>query len=341
MKTLRFSLFSAVTPLFCLLLFCSNALLAQNLRKEVDVGFTTIDKIRPVMKQALSATGKFLYFQNKGTVLVMDDVAHIAAAEQALAQLDVPKPDIYLQMAFKTGLTSTATTGPVGFGQTRRSSISVGREIPFPTAFDPPQIPNNISGNGGFIVTPATPTDFETRFIGTRSDVATRLNPDGSITVDINSENTSFDGFINFGSPITVPTGALGTVGVNGQVTNPGFFQTVIPNNILLPVIGRTRISTSVVVWPRVSQGNVQVDLMPRLTVETKEEGAEDLDIDLSQFRTTMTVPRNGVGRVYGFTNASDDFNRNFLGAENLTYGGTSIIVKAQLRKPSAKADKE
>lgn len=308
------------------------------MRKEVDVGFTTIDKIRPVMKDVLSPNGKFLYFQDKGTVLVMDDIANIALAEHALAQLDVPQPDIYLQMAFKTGLTSTAVAG---VGQTRRSSFSYGREVPFPVEFDPPQIPNNISGNGGFIVTPATPTRFETRLIGTRSDISTTLNPNGSITVDINSENTSFDGFINYGSPITLPVGGLGNVGVNGQVTNPTFFQSVIPNNILLPIISTTRISTSVLVWPRVSQGDVRVDLVPRLTVETEEEGAEEVDIDLKQFRTSMTVPNNGVGRVYGFANASEDFNRNFLGAKNLTYGGTSIIVKAQLKHPKKSSKEE
>ena len=310
---------------------------AQQMRKEVDVGFTTIDKIRPVMQKALSPTGKFLYFERKGTVLVMDDIANIAVAEQALSQLDVPQPEIFLQTAFKTGLTSTAVAG---VGQTRRSSISIGREIPFPVEFDPPRIPNSVGGNAaGVIVTPATPTRFETRFIGTRSDVGATINPNGSITLDINTENTSFEGFINFGSPIMVTSGGLGTVGVNGQVTNPTFFQSVIPNNILLPIIGTTRVSTSVVVWPRASRGNVQVDLMPRLTIETEEQGAEEVDIDLKQFRTTMTVPNNGVGRVYGFTNASEDFNRNFLGAKNLTYGGTSIIVKAQLKRPSAKTE--
>ena len=308
-----------ILVLGCFALFTIQPVLSQTKsRKEIDIGFASLDAVKPILKKALSPTGRYVVLQAKGTVMVIDDAKHIAAAEQALAGGALPNPDVNLNFAFRTGMPP------------RRTQISVGREVYFPTGYSAPQIPNRVSGNGPFPITPAHPTGFVKRHIGFTSDTTSQINPDGSITLDINQENTSFDGFINYGSPITLPTGAIGNVPV-GQAGNPGFFQQVIPNNILLPVISTTRISTSVVIRPRVVQGNVNLDLMPRLTIhlEDQEEGVEPVEVNLRQFRTNMTISNNGVGRVYGFTNASEDFNRNFLGAKDVTKGGTAIMVKA------------
>jgi len=295
-------------------------------KQEIDVGFASIESVRPILKQVLSPQGKFVMLPDKGAVLVIDEPANIAAAEAALAGGALPNPNVNLNFAFQTGLTP------------RRTQISVGQEVFFPTAWNPPQIPNIIAGNGPFPITPAHPTGFQKRFIGVTSDTLATVNPDGSITMDVNMENTEFEGFINYGSAI-LPAGQIGIVPVNGQVGNPNFFQPLIPNNILVPIISTTRISTSVVIRPRVALGSVNVDMIPRFTVFTPEEAKKEQDIDLKQFMTTVSMSNNGVGRVYGFANASEDFNRQFLGAKDPARGGTAIVVKARVSPATSATD--
>jgi hypothetical protein len=292
-------------------------------KKEIDVGFASIESVRPILKEVLSPQGKFVMLPTKGAVLVIDEPSNLVAAELALAGAVLPNPNVNLNFAFQTGL------------RPRHTQISAGQEVYFPTAWAPPQIPNIIAGNGPFPIIPAHPTGFQKRFIGVTSETTATINPDGTIAMDINMEQTEFEGFINYGSAI-FPAGQVGTVPVNGQVGNPNFFQPLIPNNILVPIISTTRISTSVVVRPRVAQGAVNVDMIPRFTVFAPEEGAAPQNIDLKQFMTTVSMANNGVGRVYGFANASEDFNRQFLGAKDPTQGGTAIVVKAQVTPATA-----
>ena len=318
-----FYLFSLVLSSLLALPYESSA--QSKTKKEIDVGFAPIESVKSILESVLSPNGKFVMLPGKGSVMVIDQPAHIAAAETALAAGALPAANVGLQFAFQTGLPP------------RRTRIESGREVFFPTAWDPPQIPNIVVGNGPFPITPAHPTGFVKRHIGVTSDTVTTLNPNGTVTVDVNLEHTEFEGFINYGSAI-MPAGQIGTVPVNGQAGNPGFFAPLVPNNILMPIISTTRISTSVIVRPRVVKGAVNVDMIPRFTVHTAEEGAEKLDFDLKEFLTTVTVPNNGVGRVYGFANASEDFNRNFLGAKDLTKGCTAIVIKGKILPPQTES---
>ncbi|MDF1816615.1 MAG: hypothetical protein P1V20_30715 [Verrucomicrobiales bacterium] len=310
--------FSSVL-LLVILCFIGPGYSQTKIKKEIDVGFASIDSVRPILQQVLSPQGKFVMLPTKGAVLVIDDAAHIAAAEAALAGGALPNPNVALNFAFQTGL------------RPRTTKISVGREVFFPTAYDPPQIPNTFFGGGGvFPITPAHPTGFVKRHIGVTSETTATVNPDGTVTMDINMENTEFEGFINYGSAI-LPGGQVGVVPVNGQVTNPTFFQPFVPNNILLPIISTTRISTSIVIRPRVELGAVNLDMIPRFKVFAGESSETDQEFDLKQFQTTVSMSNNGLGKVYGFANASEEFNRNFLGAKDLSKGSTAIVVKAQI----------
>ena len=111
----------------------------------------------------------------------------------------------------------------------QRSVIEVFRNFPYPTEYDPPEIPqtfnNNVGGgvvvfdpiNGVFIpiagfaqppssfpVTPAHPTAFDVRNIGTRFEVEPTIDPNGYvITLNLSVEFSQFEGFINYGTPIT------------------------------------------------------------------------------------------------------------------------------------------
>jgi hypothetical protein len=294
----------------------------STIKKEIDVGFADLETVRPVLKSALSPAGKFVLLPAKSAVLVIDTPQGILAAEQAIAVAAFPKADVVLDFQFVTGLP-------------RRKSITVAQEVPFPTAYNPPTI--IVQPGGGYTVIPATPTKFQKRNIGVTSETTSTINPDGTITMDINTEHTEFEGFINYGSAI-LPAGGVGTVPVNGNVANPVFFNPFIDaGTINFPIISTTRVTTSIVIRPRVHLGAVELDVIPRLEVhpeQVAESEREPESVDLGQFRTTISIPRNRTGRFYGFQGASDEFANQFFGAKDPDKGRSAIMVKATLKKP-------
>lgn len=135
------------------------------------------------------------------------------------------------------------------------SSIHIIREFIYPTEYEPPELPNTISstevyingvyvgdlGNNSFPVTPATPTAFETRPVGVILEVLPTADANKhNVDVNLNPSVTEFDGFINYGSPITSP-GTPGPLG-NSEPT------VITPNSILMPVFSVMRANTSLTV---------------------------------------------------------------------------------------------
>ena len=299
------------------------------IKKEIDVGFAPMDLVKPVLQEALSPVGKFVMLPGKGSIMVIDTPEGILSAESALAQADFPRVDVELSFKFVTGLPS------------RSSSIVVAQEVPFPIEYQAPKI--IVGPNGVSTVIPATPTKFMKRNIGVTSETLTSINPNGSINLDINTEHTAFEGFINYGSAI-LPAGTVGTVPIQGPVSNPSFFGPFINSgDIRVPVISTTRISTSVVIKPTVRLGSVHLDMMPRFTIENPDPGGQSprkpVEIDIRDYRTVMEVPNGEIGRVYGFSGASDEFNRYFLGAEDSDNPGrAAIVIRADIKPPGTAA---
>jgi len=182
-----------------------------------------MDLVKPILQSALLPVGKFVMLPGKGSVMVIDTPEGIISAETAIVQTDFPQVDVALDFEFVTGLPP------------RSSSIVVGQEVLFPVEYNAPTI--FVGPNGAATVVPAMPTKFETRNIGVTSETVASLNPDGSINLDINTESTEFEGFINYGSAI-LPTRNVGTVPIQGPVANPGFFGPFINSgDILVPFI--------------------------------------------------------------------------------------------------------
>ena len=140
----------------------------------------------------------------------------------------------------------------------QRSKIEVIREFPYPTEFDPPQIPQTFGGGGtlfgganqqggSFPVTPTTPNSFTFRNTGVTMEVEATVGEDG-YTIDLNlaPEVVEFEGFINYGSPIqTTGTNALGQP------------QPIVltENKILQPVFATRKLTTQVLIWDRQTVG--------------------------------------------------------------------------------------
>lgn len=134
-----------------------------------------------------------------------------------------------------------------------KATIEIIREFIYPTEYEPPELPNSVgttsslsldgggTSAGGFPVTPATPTAFETRNTGVTLEVEPTLGEDG-FTIDLRfaPEIVDFEGFINYGSPIqTTATDALG---------NP-VIVTITENRIEMPVFSTRRVNTGLTIY--------------------------------------------------------------------------------------------
>jgi general secretion pathway protein D len=142
----------------------------------------------------------------------------------------------------------------------QRAKIEIIREFPYPTDFDPPQIPQTFGSSnatGGFFggagagtsatsassfpVTPTTPTSFTTRNTGVTMEVDPVIGED-NLTIDLTlaPEVVEFEGFINYGSPIN--SSAINALGIPTTLI-------LTENRIEQPVFATRKLSTSVTIW--------------------------------------------------------------------------------------------
>ncbi len=200
-----------------------------------------------------------------------------------------------------------------------------GRELLYPTTYEPPQIPNNSGSNNGrngsgtsnMIVTPASPTEFAMRKTGTSFNVQiTGISDDKSIVeMTVTPEMVDFEGFINYGSPIMMPmVGFNKTAGstASSVAGESGFVTTVelSKNAILQPIFNKRGLSVPV----SVASGSTVVlgSLQKASTVEFEDSVPMLGDIPL-------------VGRL--FRSSGKQVERKYL----------MIMVKAEVVDPGGK----
>lgn len=129
------------------------------------------------------------------------------------------------------------------------ATIEIIREFIYPTEYEPPELPNQVGATGGlggggsgiFPVTPSTPTAFETRNTGVTLEIQPTIGAsDYVIDLRFAPEIVEFEGFINYGSPITSPaTDALGSPTT----------VTITENRIEMPVFASRRVNTGLTIY--------------------------------------------------------------------------------------------
>jgi general secretion pathway protein D len=118
------------------------------------------------------------------------------------------------------------------------STVQVIREFIYPSEYEPPEVPQ--TSVQGSVVTPATPTAFETKNVGIVLEVLPVADSNKRyVDITLNPSFTDFDGFVNYGSPINTTVVALpfGTQSV-----------TLTENAILMPIFSAQRANTQVTV---------------------------------------------------------------------------------------------
>lgn len=138
----------------------------------------------------------------------------------------------------------------------RKAIVRVAREFPYPTEFNAPEPPppSTVSGTGATVgpppgsfvsqgvVTPSTPTAFETRNLGVTLEVEPIIGPDGyTIDLNLSPEVVEFDGFINYGSTINGPIFNVITQQINSAI--------LTQNVINQPIFSTRKVTTSVSIW--------------------------------------------------------------------------------------------
>jgi general secretion pathway protein D len=141
-----------------------------------------------------------------------------------------------------------------------KATIKVIREFPYPTEFNPPQVPPPATGTSsstppevglfvtGGIVTPATPSAFEKRDLGVSLEVEPQVGADNyTIDLSLSPEVVEFEGFVNYGSPVIGPTynPALVLAGIPSGVST----YVITPNVINQPIFSVRKVTTSVSIW--------------------------------------------------------------------------------------------
>lgn len=96
----------------------------------------------------------------------------------------------------------------------QNATVEVVREFIYPTEFDPPR-----QATEGQPLIPTTPTAFEMKPVGVRMDVVPTFGNDGVIELTVTPQVTSFEGFIDYGAPIT----QAGNVVSENKIQQPVF----------------------------------------------------------------------------------------------------------------------
>jgi len=142
-----------------------------------------------------------------------------------------------------------------------KATIKVIREFPYPTEFNPPQVPPPSTGSqsqsataaSGIVVTsgavtPSTPSAFEKRDLGVSLEVEPQVGADNyTIDLSLSPEVVEFDGFVNYGSPINGPRYDPSLI-AGGNPSGIGSFV-ITPNVINQPIFSVRKVTTSVSIW--------------------------------------------------------------------------------------------
>lgn len=125
-----------------------------------------------------------------------------------------------------------------------KATFYAGKEFIYPEEYEPPQIPTGStsnSSNNSMIVAPANPGSFTKKDLGTTFDVDVTGIDEGKTSVNlvITPKIIEFDGFINYGSPITSPI--IGSSLDEQYITR----LELTKNEILQPIFSRTEATTS------------------------------------------------------------------------------------------------
>ena len=127
------------------------------------------------------------------------------------------------------------------------ATINISRKFPYPKTYSPPQIPATQAAGTVNPVTPATPTDFETRKVGVQLEVTPTYDAaQNTIELRLSPQIIEFEGFVNYGTPINTIAPILGL----GGITQIGTRTVLLTENVIdQPVFSLRQVDTQVTIY--------------------------------------------------------------------------------------------
>lgn len=129
------------------------------------------------------------------------------------------------------------------------AKVQIVREFIYPASYSPPEVPTDQTIGVINPATPATPQDWAMEPIGVELEVEPIIGPDGfTIELNLRPKVTEFEGFINYGSPISTSAGVYPPVG--GAFVRLGTESVVLTNNAInQPVFSFREVTTNVTIY--------------------------------------------------------------------------------------------
>ena len=207
----------------------------------------------------------------------------------------------------------------------QQSTVEIMREFIYPTEYEPPELPNSVGGSAAIDfdtgqigagspimpITPATPTSFEMEKVGVVLDVLPTVSGDGHfVDVALKPSITDFDGFINYGTPITSP--APQSIATIGRTGNERVILT--ENQILMPVFSKTQLDTNLTIanGTTFAVGGLLQSRMQKVEDHTKVLG--DIPVVGRLFRSEVTAPSRTLLLFLVTVNVLDPTGENAQG---------------------------
>ena len=130
----------------------------------------------------------------------------------------------------------------------RKATINITQKFPYPRDYSPPTVVATTTPGQIQPANPATPTSFETRNCGVQLEVEPTVGPDGyTIELSLSPQITEFQGFVNYGSPISSIATVYDAILQNRSIGTQRVFLTA--NTINQPVFSVRQIDTQVTVY--------------------------------------------------------------------------------------------
>jgi general secretion pathway protein D len=130
----------------------------------------------------------------------------------------------------------------------RKATINITQKFPYPRDYSPPTVVAATTPGQIQPANPATPTSFETRNCGVQLEVEPTVGPDGyTIELSLSPQITEFQGFVNYGSPISSIATVYNAILQNRSIGTQKVFLTA--NTINQPVFSVRQVDTQVTVY--------------------------------------------------------------------------------------------
>jgi hypothetical protein len=319
-------------PLLAALVLSAAALIASAaapvVTEEISLGFLPMDWVASALQKTLSPQTRTALVTPTGPIRITDHGENIAAARQALEQMQKAPAVVPVEISFSTTARRVVQRLPV-----EPPVVSSG--IPVPDRYDPPRIIAN--PGGGITVVPSQPRDFRTRNVGPGTVVIPSPTGYQTLTPEVRMTETEtvtaggparrFSASTVPGKPVlfTVVRQAPDAAALRALALKYGAIVEAEP--------AWAAAGTELLVRPEISGGSLVVNITPQIVLPPSAAGQAGRRIPISACAAGVLIARGAPGNTGILPKTDPEFYRLFLGAPQAAEDTfTSMTVTAQVQ---------